>query len=183
MKPLFVGATALAVHLAAASAAQDRASAAQAPEKYESAAVDWLGRLVITTTDKRRIVVEKVADQSRFHDPVISPDRSAVAAQALFPNCCTSYDLPLQLVVYSRARVHRFRGNGLPIFHWNFVGRSRIAYGQEPAHFGCEVRYEFREIHSERLIDTANVPQPCGQIPNPKRVKVPAWVKAVDDRR
>jgi len=39
----------------------------------------------------------------------------------MFGNCYTSYDIPLQLVVYAGGKVHRFKGVGLPIFQWGFA--------------------------------------------------------------
>ncbi len=156
----------------------------QRVETYESAAVDPTGNLRITTSDGRRIIVSKEGEQSSFRNPTVSPDRTAVGAQAEYPNCCTSYDIPLQLVVYAKGKTHRFKGIGLPIFYWHFAdGGTRVAYGQEPAHFGCEIHYELRDIQSERLIAAADIPQPCGQRPDPPPTKIPAWVKALNGER
>ena len=95
----------------------------------------------------------------------------------MFPNCCTSYDVPLRLVVYAAGKVHRFTGVNLPIFEWAFAdGGTRVAYGQEPVPFGCATHYELRDIESERLIEAVDIPQPCGQIPNPGPVTIPPWV-------
>lgn len=154
-------------------------------ETYRSAAVAADGRLAITTTEGRTIVVPKVEDQSGYSEPRVSPDRRAVGAQAVYPNCCTSYDIPLELVVYADRRAHRFTGDGLAIFRWRFAdGGSRVAYGQEPVHFGCSVHYQLRDVRSERLIDSADVPEPCGQVPDPPAVKIPAWVaELVADRK
>jgi hypothetical protein len=157
---------------------------AQQVETYESAEIDPNGHLQITTADRRTIVVPKEGDQSSFGKPIVSPDRTAVGAQANFPNCCTSYDIPLQLVVYSNGKVHRFTGVGLPIFQWGFAdGGTRVAFGQEPAHFGCEIHYELRDIQSERLVESADVSQPCGQRPDPPEPTVPNWVKELRDVR
>lgn len=83
-------------------------------------------------------------------------------------------------MVYADGRQHRFRGNGWPIFQWGFVnGGARVAYGQEPVHFGCAIHYELRDVRTERLIEFVNVPQSCGQDPTPKAVKVPKWVEQV----
>lgn len=151
---------------------------AQPLETYDSADVDGNGNLRITTSDRRRILVPKEGKQSSFSKPTVSSDRTAVGAQADYPNCCTSYDIPLELVVYSRGKVHRFKGIGLPILQWQFAdGGTRIAYGQEPVHFACETHYELRDIDSERLIDSAKVPQPCGQHPDPAEVTIPKWVQ------
>jgi hypothetical protein len=153
-------------------------------ETYESAEIDLKGNLRITTSDNRTILVPKEGEQSSFRKPTVSPDRTAVGAQADYPNCCTSYDIPLQLVVYSNGKVHRFKGVGLPIFQWHFADSgTRVAYGQEPVHFGCETHYELRDIQSERLIEAADVPQPCGQRPDPPETTIPNWVKELNAAR
>ena len=158
-------------------AMQARTSRAQRIETYESAAIDPNGNLAIVPSNGQSVVIRKEADQTAFSPPVMSSAGTAVAAQAMFGNCCTSYDIPLQLVVYSGGKVHRFKGVGWPIFQWGFANRgTRVAYGQEPVHFGCATHYELRDIESERLIDSVDVPQPCGQIPNPKPVAIPQWV-------
>jgi hypothetical protein len=152
-------------------------ASARRAETYESAAVDSNGELLIIASDYRRIVIRKKGEQSSFQKPIVSPDRSAVGAQAEYPNCCTSYDIPLQLVVYANGKEHRFRGNGLPIFQWHFADHgTRVAFGQEPVHFGCSIHYELRDIRSERLIHSADVPEPCGQSPDPPTVTMPNWV-------
>jgi hypothetical protein len=149
---------------------------AQATETYESATIDDKGHLVIVKAGGQ-VLVRKEGEQTAFSAPVISSARSAVAAQAMFANCCTSYDIPLQLVVYAGGKTHRFKGVGLPIFQWGFAdGGTRIAYGQEPVHFACATHYELRDIESERLIEAVDVPQPCGQIPDPSPVTIPDWV-------
>jgi hypothetical protein len=145
-------------------------------ETYQSAAIEADGNLSIVTTSGQRVTIRKEGDQKSFSPPVISADRTAVAAQSLVGNCCTSYDIPVQVVVYSRGKVHRFTGAGMAIFKWGFADSgTRIAYGQEPVHFTCEIHYELRDIESERLIESVDVPEVCGQIPNPKPVKVPEW--------
>src|SRR5262249_21205463 len=130
------------------------------------------------------ITVPKTGEQTSFSDPVVSADRTAVGAHANFPNCCTSYDIPLQLVVHAAGRIHRLTGSGLPIFEWHFVdGGRRVAFGQETVHFSCSTHYELREVVSQRLVAAADVPEPCGQIPDPPPVKVPGWVKGLTAER
>jgi hypothetical protein len=171
-----VAVTTLVVLVSDSSIAQ-RLSQEPRFERYGSAAVDANGDLTIVTMDGRTVTVRKAGEQTSFSVPVLSSSKAAVGVQAMFPNCCTSYDIPLQLVVYAARQVHRFTGNGLPIFQWAFVGDgTRIAFGQEPVHFGCETHYELRDIESERLIETADIPQPCGLNPNPQAVKIPPWV-------
>jgi hypothetical protein len=162
--------------LPAVAPAQTRAADARV-ETYESVAIDAEGSLVIITSDHRTIVVRREGEQTSFTNPTISSGRTAVGAQAEFKNCCTSYDIPLELVIYADGNVHRFNGIGLPIFKWHFVdGGRRVAFGQEPVHFGCSIHYELRDVQSERLIDSADVPEPCGLVPNPPAVNIPKWV-------
>jgi hypothetical protein len=157
----------------------------RATETYASAAIDADGNLRIVTTARKVVVVprggapESAASSGRqttFATPVLSDDRSAVAAPALFKNCCTSYDIPLQLVVYSQGRTHRFEG-GLAIFDWHFAdGGRRVVFSQQTVHFACSVRWELRDVASERLLAAADVAEPCGENPNPAPVKAPEWV-------
>jgi hypothetical protein len=166
--------------------------AAQAPrarqmsaETYESADIDASGNLRIVTSDHRTVTVpkggapsagESLGIQTAFEKPVLSDDRRAVAAPALFGNCCTSYDIPLQLVIYSRGKTHRFEG-GLAIFDWHFAdGGRRVVFSQQTVHFACSVHWELRDIASERLLATADIPEVCGQVADPPRVSVPRWV-------
>lgn len=158
----------------------DRRPSVQGPETYRGAVVEADGRLVITASDGRTNVLAKGPGQRSWGTPVLSNDRQAVGVEELHPNCCTSYDLPLALVVFSGGTARRFTGNGLPIFRWHFADRGRrVAYGQEPAHSGCAVHYELREIASGRLIDSANVPQPCAENPSRPPRDVPDWVSAL----
>jgi hypothetical protein len=119
---------------------------------------------------------ESFGNQTAFEKPVLSDDRRAVGSQAMFANCCTSYDIPLQLVIYSSGKTHRFEG-GLAIFDWHFADRGRrVVFSQQTVHFTCSVHWELRDIASERLVATADIPEVCGQIPDPPKVKVPKWV-------
>jgi hypothetical protein len=134
----------------------------------------------VTTSRGRTEAIQKHVDQTGWDKLRISPDKTAVGALATYLNCCTSYDVPLQLVVYSRGRVHRFPGDGMAIFRWHFAGSgSRVAYGYTTVHFSCGTTYELRDVETERLIDKAFVPEPCGQLPDPAPVNPPGWVTAL----
>jgi hypothetical protein len=95
----------------------------QRAEVYAAATLGNDGDLHIMTTNGREIVVAKSDDkrsvetqQVYFEKPVLSNDRRAVGSRAFYPNCCTSYEIPLALVVYADGRTHRFTGSDLPIF-------------------------------------------------------------------
>lgn len=164
--------------------AQELHKGSVSKETYISATIDANGYLSIVTVNGKRVLIRKGKKQTAFSTPQISSAKTAVAAQAMFGNCCTSYDIPLQLVVYSGGKVHRFKGVGWPIFEWGFADSgSRIAYGQETVHYACETHYELRDIETERLIEAIDVPQSCGQDPDPKPVKIPDWVASLISRK
>ena len=140
------------------------------PEKFTAASVDKNGALAIDRHDGPTIAVYKRGEQTRFDKPRLSPDRTAVGAQAMYPNCCTSYDIPLRLVVYENGREHWFKGVGLPIFWWRFEDSS------------CGTNYELRDVRSEQLVDAVLVPEEesSGCPPWPagtKPTRIPDWVK------
>jgi len=170
---------------AAAQTPRSRQAPTAPTQTYQSVDIDADGNLRIVTSEQRTIIVPKggspkageaVGKQTEFEKPVLSDDHHAVGAQALFGNCCTSYDIPLQLVIYSNGKTHRFEG-GLAIFDWHFAdGGRRVVFSQQTVHFTCSVHWELRDIASERLLDTADIPEACGQTPDPPKVKVPKWV-------
>lgn len=155
-------------------------------ETYESADIDAAGNLRIVTSDHKMITVpkgrqssagESFGNQTAFGKPVLSDDRQAVATSAMFGNCCTSYDIPLQLVVYSQGKTHCFE-RSLAIFDWHFAdGGRRIVFSQQTVHFACTVHWELRDIATERLLAEADIPEPCGEIPDPPKVTIPRWVR------
>jgi hypothetical protein len=169
----------------AAQTPRSRQAPTASAETYESVEIDADGNLRILTAEQRTIIVpkggspkagESFGKQTAFGKPVLSDDRRAVGAQAMFENCCTSYDIPLQLVIYSSGKTHRFEG-GLAIFDWHFAdGGRRVVFSQQTVHFTCSVHWELRDIATERLVATADIPEVCGQIPDPPKVKVPKWV-------
>jgi hypothetical protein len=183
--PFVLLVVALITHQAAAQTPRSRQASTASAETYESVDLDADGNLRILTSEQRTIIVPKGGSskagepfgrQTAFGKPVLSDDRRAVGAQAMFGNCCTSYDIPLQLVIYSGGTTHRFEG-GLAIFNWHFAdGGRRVVFSQQTVHFTCSVHWELRDIASERLVATADIPEVCGQIPAPPKVTVPKWV-------
>ncbi len=125
----------------------------QVPERYDSAVVEATGLLRIVTMDHRQIRPPSDTEQTGFDMPAVSPDRRAVGWLALFPNCCTSYPIPLKLVVYRDGTVRTFTGAGLPIWRWQFDSTStRVVFYQETVHGGMGAHYELRDIVTDALL-------------------------------
>ena len=127
-------------------------SAARA-DRYVSATIDAQGQLRIRTKDGREIAPTKEKEQVGFSHAQVSADGQAVGWLADFPNCCTSYPIPLKLVIYSSGRVQTFAGHSLPIFRWMFRDRGRrVAFEQETVHGGLAITYELWDLASNRKI-------------------------------
>lgn len=125
----------------------------QGREIYDSAVVDSAYQLHIHTSAHHDLRPAKDSDQVGFDQPAISRDRRAVGWLSLYPNCCTSYPIPLKLVVLNSTGVHTFDGNGLAVWRWRFDSTgTRVAYFQDVVHGGVGGHYELRDVQSGRLV-------------------------------
>ena len=124
-----------------------------ASETYIEVTIDNDGRLHIVTADHRDIMPKPDNEQVGFDKPAISEDRTMVGWLALYPNCCTSYPIPLALAIYKNGTVVRTFGGGLPIWRWRFeADGKRVAFAQETVHGHLGVHFELRDIESGRVI-------------------------------
>ena len=106
--------------------------AAAPQERYVRAEENKNHDLVITTSKGQRIVLGKSERtpvdqrQTEFNDIAISRDGAAVGWAAYFPNCCTSYTVPMVVEVYSAGKRHTFEPPSAP-HYWCFVdGSARV---------------------------------------------------------
>jgi hypothetical protein len=128
-------------------------AAAQTVAIYDSAVVDSTGQLRIHTSAHRELRPGKDSGQVGFDVVALSQDRRAVGWVALYPNCCTSYPIPLQLIILSHNGRRVFTGNGLPIWRWRFDSSgTRIAFYQDVVHGGVGGHYELHDVRTGRLI-------------------------------
>ena len=147
-----------------------------AADKYTAASVDDSGRLHIQTSDGRSIFLRKQRDQEGFDSIAISADGRAVGWVNLYPNCCTSYPIPLKLAVYMNGKLRTFTGSELPIRQWHFTpDGNHVAFEQETVHGESGVHYELRDIVSGRLVSEYNPPIDSEGHPLPDQ-PVPLWV-------
>ena len=146
---------------------------------YRRAEVDTAGRLHVTTAAGATFAPRMDSDQVGVADPAVSPDGRSVGWLALYPNCCTSYPIPLALVVRSAGHERRFSGNELPIARWVFLDRGRrVALSQAPLHGLVTMHYALYDASSGRLLgEYDQAPDTTGpdQLGNDSRV--PAWVR------
>jgi len=162
------------------------AAQTSAQERYVRASVAKDGTLQIVTTAGRVVTPSpeperaSIGKQVGFGDIQVAPDQRAVGWVALFPNCCTSYPIPLALVVYSSGIKRTYTGNGLPIWKWRFIaGGTQVAFRQETVQGGLNVHYELRDVRNGELITQYNPALGADnqRLPNQP---VPEWVASLD---
>jgi len=74
-------------------------------EIHASAAIDDQGQLRIVTKDGREILPKKEDQQVGFSSPRVSDDGRSVGWLTEFPSCCTSYPIPLKLMILTNGRI------------------------------------------------------------------------------
>jgi len=140
-------------------------------QTYSRADVDTSGQLRIVMSTGREIHPPPDSGQAGVDRVAISPDGRAVGWLVLFPNCCTSYPIPLRLVVLVAGKKRTIRGNGLPIWEWKFSEDGRyVAIRQAPVHGDAPQHYELRDVRSGRLADSY-------EAGSKQRRSPPPWVR------
>lgn len=138
--------------------------------------------LTITTSDNKEFDAPALPEQVGFQRPQISPDGRYIGWLALFPNCCTSYPIPLTLVVLDLTRqVHQFEGIKLATFQWCFEPKSTtVAFMQTQVHGTNFEHFEQRAISTGQRV--AEYEYPNDEAENAEaRKNAPAWVKCVPE--
>ena len=151
---------------------------ASAQRTVRRADLDSSGRLRIVLSRGEVIRPSKDSDQVAFEQIAVSADRRTVGWVALHPNCCTSYPIPLKLVLLRADGGRTVISNELPIWQWAFTddGRS-VAIRQAPVHGAAPTSYERRDIRTGYLMATA-----MGDSTS-RAAALPAWARGAMPRR
>jgi hypothetical protein len=94
--------------------------------------------------------------QVSVEPPIIADDGRTVGWLVNFPNCCTSYPIPLVLMIYRDGKVvNQIRSSvQRPIWKWVFIdGGLRVAYYSETVHGGWGRRCELRDVATGKMLD------------------------------
>ena len=143
--------------------------AAHAASHYQKTTIDSQTRLWILDANAAQHAPKKLPDQTGFSTAAISADRTTVGWLALYPNCCTSYPVPLVLVIYRDGKVLRTFKNSMAIWAWHFeAGGRQVAFEQESVHGHHGVHYELHDIDSGRLL---------GRYDGDPKPDAPRWVR------
>jgi hypothetical protein len=97
--------------------------------------VDSNGAVRVVRSDGREVVVPKEKEQQGAEDFLISDDHRTVGWLVEYPNCCTSYPIPMTVVLYRDGRIIHRLENGRAIFRWTFLkGGEQVAYFSDSVH-------------------------------------------------
>ncbi|HEY9024861.1 MAG TPA: hypothetical protein VIP05_11220 [Burkholderiaceae bacterium] len=114
--------------------------------------------------------------QEGFEQVRVSPDGRTVGWVARMPNCCTSYPVPLVLVLFRDGRVIRRFDEAPPIWHWAFSHDGREVVTQQAVTHGPEYfHFARRRISDGRTLAEFD----CNQ-DEPVHAPRPAWSRVVD---
>src|SRR3954471_10658751 len=126
----------------------------RAQERYATVSLDSAHQLHITTSRGRRITPRKIGDQTKFDAPRISADHKSVGWLAVHPNCCTTYPVPIELVVLSAGKQHVFRGADLATWRWAFTADGKRVVLEQGAVHGGRRSFELRDIRTGRKVNS-----------------------------
>lgn len=136
--------------------------------------------LQVTVAHGATVSAPTLPDQVEFGSPLVSPDRRHVGWLALDSNCCTSYAVPMTLVVMDEQHhIQTFTGEGLPIFEWCFLPDSQsVAYMQTVLHGTNFEHYEQRSLGDGHLLAEYDYPEDPTENAAARK-NAPAWVRCV----
>jgi hypothetical protein len=104
-------------------------------QTVKSAFTDSNGRVHVVTGKGREVILSKEKGQESVEPPVVADDNRTVGWLVNFPNCCTSYPIPMTIVLYRDGQILHRVSNGRAIFRWQFwKGSEQIAYFSDTLH-------------------------------------------------
>ena len=129
------------------------ARAADAPQ-VERAFADSDGTVHVALAGGKAATIRKQKDQVGADDIKIAPDHRTAGWTQLYPNCCTSYPIPLTIAVYRDGRVRRRFRPGLMIYRWQFWDDGRqVAFCSGTVHSDLGVTCELHDVASGRRLE------------------------------
>lgn len=140
-----------------------------------------MATLTIQSTHGDMVAPHTLQDQRGFGEPRIAPDGAAVGWLALVDTCCTSYPLPMALVLFKQGKVFRTITEAQPIFAWQFARKgTAVAYMQTYPHGLVPYAYKLRRISDGKLLQQFTC-TPVNDMPDTEPTyqnsgPVPAWV-------
>jgi hypothetical protein len=150
-------------------------SPAQPSELYGvgKAYVDPNGSVHVVDRGGNDRTISKEKDQVGSAFLKVADDKRTVGWSAEFENCCTSYPVPLVLVVYRDGKVQQRLGDGMMIYDWRFwAGGRQVAFCTGTVHGDSGGHCELHDAKTGRTLATIQ-----GHLND----KSPAWAKGLQN--
>lgn len=145
-------------------------ASASGAQTYSRADIDTTGHVLIVTSRGREIRPPRDSGQVGADRIAISPDSTAVGWLALYPNCCTTYPVPLKLMLLVAGKRRTISGGGLPIWEWKFTEDTRyVVIRQAPLHGDAPMHFELRDVTSGRVVDSYDN--------GSRKKRAPPWIR------
>lgn len=151
-------------------------------ERYTAiTSVDDLSEVTIQVGSTTIKAPQTESAQQGFDEPRISSNGQLAGWLALESNCCTSYPVPLTLVIFERGKVIRRFHESLPIWQWSFARHdSAVAVRQHPTHGNSWMSYKLMSISDGKTLQSYSCPIKGSDVPDDyKPTPVPTWVWSV----
>lgn len=133
------------------------AGAANAAPQIDRAYADSDGTVHIVLSGGKAVTMRKQKDQVGSDDIKVAPDHRTAGWLLLYPNCCTSYPIPLSIAIYREGRLRRRFRPGMMIYQWQFWEDGRqVAFCSGTVHGDQGVSCELHDVESGRKLAEFN---------------------------
>lgn len=123
----------------------------------------------IVTGDGLDVLAPEETTQVGVRSPTITEDGGEGGWLILSDFCCTSYPIPLALIVYRPGKPPRRFESGRAIERWHFVAQGKqVAFSTDFLHGNSAPEYELRDVETGRVVATWE-----GEITN----NAPRWTR------
>jgi hypothetical protein len=112
------------------------------------------GNIHIVLSDGKDIKIPKQKDEVNSTSLVVADDKQSAGWVVNSPNnCCTSYPIPLMLMIYQPGRPFLRLGGGMPVWSWRFRnGGKQVAFYTNTVHGDYSPHYELHSLPGGRLL-------------------------------
>ena len=123
------------------------------PTLIEKIYVDSEGVAHVVESDGADHPQPKEKDQVTCSLPKVADDKRTAGWLVDVPNCCTSYPISLELLLYQPGKPVQRLGDGMLIADWHFLdGGKRVAFSTNTVHGDLAPYYELREVDTGKLL-------------------------------
>jgi len=158
--------------LAAAFSIQAQPTSTQSRRSVARAYIGSKGTVHVVLSNGKDVEIPKQKDEVNSSSLAVAEDGQSAGWVVNFKNCCTSYPIPLMLIIYRPDRLILKLGGGMPVWQWKFrKGGKQVAFYTNTVHGDFAPHYELHGLPSGRLIEQRN---------GPRDEKSPSWMDGLE---